>query len=217
MFQSLLGELAELGPLRIDTGGGAHQALDELSLGHLEGEERHGVAVQRDPLCDPEREGGLPDAGPGSEDHQVAGGDAAELAVEVGEAEPQSGEAGAFGVLECLDGVGEQRPDSPGAGTGLAGADLVHPLLGVVEDGGDLGGRIGGLATDLQGGSAEGAANRLVADDAGVELGVGGGRHVIEEPDELTDPAHALEHAGRPQPLADRHGIDRSVLLRTGR
>ena len=153
---------------------------------HFQADEQHRLVraalVDRDVLDDVERERRFSHAGPGGQDHQLRIVQSAGQVVVVDEA----GFDAAVGVLVLHAGVDAGQRlvqhvadrSRPGCRPSCRGCGTRVPRRGRAFRGRRPSGSLGVL-DDVGAGVDQRAEHRLVADDAGVVLGVGGGGHFL--------------------------------------
>ncbi len=212
---ALLGHLAPPQVLALDPRLGGDEALGELGLGHLQGEQGHGVAGEHGVLGDVGDERRLAHRRAGGEDDQVAGLEAAGLLVEVLEARRRAGEGG-LGHRQAVQLVGllvEDVRDRADLLLAVVGGDLQHGALGLLHQLARRGlpGEDAGL--DLVGGGEQRPQLEVVVDDPAVLARVAGGRHPSGQLVDRRGAPDLVELAVLAQLLGDREVVDLVVAL----
>ena len=148
----VLGEPAVGDALGLDLGLAAHQPLRDLDLRHLEREQgdRH-LLADAEVRGDAERERRLPHRRPRGEDDEVAGLEARRELVELLEARGDAGDVGArlVEVRDPLEALLEQLLDVREVARDALLRELEDPLLGAVDEIGDLAGALPAEAGDV--------------------------------------------------------------------
>ena len=191
---------------------GRDEALGELRLRHLEREQRHGlVVVDRSVLGDVDHEGALSHRGPRGEHDQVAALEAARDVVEVAEARRRADQRDALArdLLELVELVVEDRLDRAHLAGVLVVGDLVHRLLGLLD-------QVAGLALDgerllldVARGVEQTAQERVLLDDLRVVARVPRRRDEVGERVHEGRAARLLELARAGELLGHRERVDR--------
>ena len=156
----------------------------------------------------------LPTLGPRPHDDQVGALEAAEQAVEVGEARVDGGQLAALRRRRVLLQVGLQDlADVDEVAEALAAAQALDQVLGAGEDGVDVGGRLVGELEDAGGGVDEAAVGAVALDDAGVELDAHAGGQLAHDVAEEALPARLLQPLLAVQLVGDGDLVDRLVAV----
>ncbi len=202
--------------LPVDLGLGGQDALGQLQMAHLQGEqERWSLRLQAHVRQDSEGEAGLAHAGTGSDDVEGGRLEPEEDLVELVVARRHTGD-GRTSLPELLDAV-QSLPQQFTQGVHGLGRPpfrhVEHELLGRVD--GELhvlGDRVADVG-DLPGHPDELPQQGVLLDDDGVVPGVGDRRCVGLERDEHRRVTHRLEQSGTLELVGDRHGVDRLAPL----
>ncbi len=212
----LLADLPAHQPVHVDLRFRGEHAHEQRLFRHFEREEPGHAAVRRDVLADVEHETGLAHRRARRDDDEVAGLQAARLAIDVVEAGRHAGDERLVleQPLDLWKAVTDQRAHRHEAGLDAVFGDGKNRALGLVEDEvGFLIGLVGG-AEDLVRREDQVPERRLFLDDLRVVLDVGRSRHPVNERCDVGRAAHLLEVAGALQLLLERHEIDRLAALR---
>ncbi len=211
-FAPVLGaDPAGLQALPVDLGLGGEEALGQLEVTHLEGEEEcRPLRLHSDVGQHPEREARLPHAGAGAHDVQRGGLEAQEDPVQLVVAGGHTGDVRAA-LPQLLDAVQpgpQQLVQGPHAVDRAALADVEDHLLRLVDCRLDvLGHRVADVG-DVPRHPDELAQQRVLLDDVGVVARVGDRRRVGQQRDEDGAVADRLEYARALQLVGHRHRVD---------
>ena len=212
----LLADLPAHQPVHVDLRFRCEHAHEQRLFRHFEREEAGHAAVRGDVLADVEHQAGLAHRRARRDDDQVAGLQAARLAIDVVEAGRHAGDEGLVleQLLDLREALADQRAHRHEAGLDAVFGDREDRALGLVEDQvGFLIGFVGG-AEDLVRREDQVAERRLLLDDLRVVLDVGRARHAVDERRDVGRAAHFLEVAGALELLLERDEIDRLAALR---
>ena len=213
---ALLGHapLAQL--LALDPRLRGDEPLGQLGLGHLQAEQRHGLAVlDGGVLGDVADERALAHRGAGGDDDQVARLKAAGDLVEVLEPGRRPGQRGALDreAVQLVELLVEHLFDRAEVLLAVVAGDLEHRLLGLLDELARRGAMAEHALLDLIRGPQQPPQQRVLAHDLRVAAGVSGGRHDPGQPVDRRDPADVLELAALAQAVGDREHVDRLGLV----
>ena len=184
--------------VRIDPRLGRQHAHEQLLLGHLQAEDPDRVVgMHAEMLRDVEDEGGLAHRRPRRDEDEVGRLEPPRQLVEVDEPARNPGD-GVLARLQLVDGrvAGlDEVVEGDESGVDAVVGDAEDRLLRLVEDavGPALAG-VGGLENPVRGGD-DLPPRRLLLDDVGVVLDVGGAGHAVDEPRDVRRSADAVEVA----------------------
>ena len=155
-------------------------------------------AVDRDVLGDVERERRLSHAGPGGEDDQLRIVQPAGEVVEIDEAgfQPAVGMLMLHAGIDAGQRLVQHVAHRPDLRVALGVEDAKHALLGPGEHLAGVDRRLVRFLDDVGAGVNQRAEHRLVADDAGVVLGVGGRGHFLAQLEQVGGAADDFVLAG---------------------
>ncbi len=198
--------------LRVDPRFGREQARDEFLARHLEREDcdralllaRHGDRHRQ-------RHRGLPHRRAGRQDDEVSGLETGRVLVDVAETRRHAG-AVAVAVIEPVDLLErplEELVNRDELAMALVAPDVVDDLLGAVDRAVDVLFVLEADLGDHRPGVDQPAQGRLLANDLGVVLGRGGGRHRLHQGAEIREAADSLEGVAVTKLFGDRDLVER--------
>ena len=192
--------VADLGG--VDPGVGAQDALDQLDLAHLQGEQEDRVVASEGGVGrHAQGQGRLAHGRAGPHHHQGAGLEPGGHLVEVVVAGGGAGDlrAPVVQLLDAGEGVAQQVGEAGRAPLALVAGDVEHQRLGLVDHLADVLGQAEGGVRDRAGGADEAPEQGVVADDAGVVGGVGRAGGVGLEVDQGGGAARPVEQVAAAQ------------------
>ena len=193
-----LPDLAAQQAIGVDLRLRREHAHEQRLLRHFEAEEPGHAAVRGHVLADVQHQAGLAHRRAGGDDHQVAGLQAARLAVDVVEAGRDAGDVALVleQLLDLREALLDQLAHRQEAGLDAIVGHREDRALGVVED--EVGFLVGlvGVREDLVGRVDQRPQRRLLLDDLRVVLDVGRARHAVDQRGDVGRAADFVQLAG---------------------